>query len=362
MARSWWIPARGHAWVFVAALAAGCNNTNGGTTEASANLDMTMGAADAAGADLSSTGTADGSVVAPPDLEPPPPPAATQLTKAGDFITLFDAVPDPTGQKVYFTGVDATGTSGVFSVPVGAQPAAATAVATAPLVAPIGIAISTDGTQLLVADSGADQGNDLGAIYSVSSGGGTPAVLVADVDPRGLVVLRQNGTDSLYFTGTDHTNGKAGVFRVATAGGAVTPIAEGAPFVDPSGIAAASSGDLFVADTLIAAGLHQAAIVHIAAGSGTANTIPSALGPAYPLGVALVAGDTRLLVSGLDPMAGTDTVLAYDVTTLAASPYVESIGAKPLDGAAGLHRAPGSDTLAFVDSAGDGSDAVYLIK
>ena len=90
------------------------------------------------------------------------------------------ATPDPDGQQIYFTATGQAG-SGVFGVPFAGGATRAVAVGD-PFVAPRGLAISTDGQQLYVADpeaAGAD--GRTGRIFVVPAAGGAPA---AQLQPR----------------------------------------------------------------------------------------------------------------------------------------------------------------------------------
>ena len=178
------------------------------------------------------------------------PPFGGAISHVGTGATVFDATPDPTGKTIYVTGVDATKGTGVLSVPAdGSAMAPTTIAAGAPFVAPFGISTSTDGKTLYIADPGADGGNDAGQLFRLSSTGGAPVAIAGadDYRPRSVDVVDEGGADTIYFTGQDRANGKVGVFKIPAAGGAVTVVIEGAPFVEPGGLAVAADGTIYAA-------------------------------------------------------------------------------------------------------------------
>jgi hypothetical protein len=294
------------------------------------------------------------------DTGPSGPLALTKLTAAGAFTSIFDAAPSPDGSTIYFTAIDMTGKVGVFAVPIAGGTASSVATG-APFIAPFGIAVSTDGMKLYVADPGVDAGSDLGEMFAVATSGGTPAPVAgtANLFPRGLTITSANGSDTVVFTGIDGTTGAPGAFSIAAAGGAATKIADGSPFVDPSGIAVDTAGNTYVVDTEAAAS-HRATILKIDT-TGATTSLATDLFVGYPAGIAVAQDGAHLIVSGLAAGGGADTVSSYAIAGGAPTPVVSS-GLTALFNAAGLHRAATANVYAFVDSAGDGTDAVYAIK
>jgi sugar lactone lactonase YvrE len=286
--------------------------------------------------------------------------------------TVFDATPDPAGAMIYVTGLDPTLGPGVLSVSAtAATPATPTTVqAGAPFVAPFGISISTDGTTLYVADLGADSANpdptgtnDTGQIFSLPVAGGAPTAITGanGYRPRSVQVVANGSADDLYFTGTDPTNGKAGVFMVAAAGGSVTTVLEGAPFVEPSGVAVATDGSVYVLDSLTAH-TGAATILKVSGTPAAASTVTTA-NAGYPGGIALLCDGSSLLASTLDPAKYTDVVLEINTTTPTMTTPLTT-GVSGLYEAAGIHRAAKANIFAFVDSGSTGpmTGQVFVVK
>jgi DNA-binding beta-propeller fold protein YncE len=275
------------------------------------------------------------------------------------FSSPFDATPSPDGKTVYFTAIGSDGTGGVFST--SASGGAATRLDTGNvLVSPFGIAVSPDGKELYVADPAADDDtkNLYGAIFVLPTAGGTPTVLggTQGLVPRSVVV---SADQHLYFTGGASAKSVPGVYQTALSGGMPTTIAKGMPFVAPSGIAVAKSGDIYVVDAVASvSSLASVIVVH----GGQATELVPDLGVGYPAGCALVQDESALLVSGLDPATGKDVV--YRVSPLDMAPQVSSfnktIGA--YSEPAGLHRALGADIYAWADSRANNTGTVYVLS
>jgi DNA-binding beta-propeller fold protein YncE len=281
----------------------------------------------------------------------------TKSANDSSFRTPFDATPSPDGSSVYFTAIASDGTGGVFQA--SASGGAVTRLDSGgALVSPFGITISEDGKDLFVADPANDDDttDQYGAVLTLPAGGGVPSVLsgTQGLIPRGVVVSGQ----TLYFTGGATAKGPAGIYKTDVSGGAPTTIASGAPFVAPCGIAVTSGGDAYVVDAVGSTSrLASILLVH----DGRATPYVADLGVGYPAGIALAQDESALLVSGLDPSAGTD--LVYRVSPLGSSPQVASfntvIGA--FSEPAGLHRAANADIYAWADSRANSTGTVYTL-
>jgi sugar lactone lactonase YvrE len=271
----------------------------------------------------------------------------------------FDATLSDDGSILYFTGVSSKGNGAVFSVPAsGGDP---TPVTQSGLVAPFGIALSTDGKTLFVADPGAESASeDGGSIFSVTAEGGSVSAVsgTAGMVPRSLDVIDEGGTPTIFFSGS--VKNVAGVFKIAAKGGKVSVVASGDSFHDPAGIAVAKDGTVYVVDT-VAGSRHDATVLAVT--NGKVSTLLPHADVGYPAGVALAQDESALLVSGLDEANGNASVLRVD---LKSHEVVDFPGPKTkLDFTAfyepgGLHRARKADKYALV--IGDPHGGVYLLK
>jgi hypothetical protein len=283
-------------------------------------------------------------------------------TAGSDFHLPLDAALSPDGKTAYFAAVNATGDAAIFKASA-TTPAAATVLAFGdPLASPFGLDVSTDGTTLVVADSAAldSAGLDHGCLFSLSaSTAGTPAVLsgTTGYQPRGVVITRESNADVVYFTGLDATTHEAGVFKTGLTGGTVSVVLKGAPFHDPSGLAVAADGTIYTADTT-ATDIGHAQLIKVSAGAASVLIPDMRVG--YPAGVALSQDEKFVLISALDPAAGTDIVIRYDVMGNTSSTYSTTISA--FSESAGLKRAKNADTYIWADSHANSGGTVYVIN
>lgn len=274
----------------------------------------------------------------------------------------FDATPDTGGAYVYFTGLGADGRAGVFRIGAQGGAGAAEIAAGPPLVAPLGIATSADGGRLFVADPGAGDAalDDAGALFAIDLPGGAVAPIDGGegLQARGLEVARgADNEERIIFSGRDRDDGQPGVFSLPARGGEVSALAKGSPLVDPSGIAVAGPGDIFVCDTL-ASPDKTATIFRIE--DGFVSPFATGLHVGYPCGIALTRDDAALLVLTRDPTRGADEVVWIEVASGARS--ATAAGAPGHDEPGGLHRARGADVFAFVDHRAQEQGSVFLLR
>jgi hypothetical protein len=281
--------------------------------------------------------------------------------QATDGFTPFDVTPSPDGETLYFTGEDPLEGPGVFEVAASGGNASALSLGD-PYAAPFGIATSTDGSTLYIADPASDEaGADRGQILVLDVAGGTPTTLDGSdgLTPLGLEVIEENGADQVYFTGRGPT-GQPSIFKLAAGGGTATALAEGGVINDPSGIAVASNGDVYFVDT-VGSGSGLARVLFLAEGSGTPTVLADNLNVGYPAGIALDLDEAELLVSGLDPAPLTDVILRIDLTSMDVT-LVSNATISGGEEAAGIHRAKNANVWGFADSKAGGDGAVYTIS
>lgn len=276
---------------------------------------------------------------------------------SGDFRSPFDATPDPKGENVYFTALTAEGIPAVFKTSAKGGPVTILHQG-APLASPFGIAISEDGQTLFVADGSAElgEGDDIpedGAIFTLSVAGGSPRALAGteSSSPRGVEVRG----DSVYFTGKKQ--GQAGVFKLPLVGGAATALVSGEPLREPSGIAVTAAGDVYIVDAF-ANDTVRAGVFKVTAGK--AELVKDGFDVGHPAGLAMIADDRAVLVSGLDPAKGTDVVYRVELADKSQKRFDAVIG--DFTESAGLHKAKGADIYAWADSRANNTGTVYVLS
>ena len=225
------------------------------------------------------------------------------------------------------------------------------------LVNPLDLAVSLDGATLYVADpAGGADGN--GAISTLPSTGGEPVSVLNGYAPRAVTVADDG---RVFFSGVSADSGKPGVFELRD--GVAVSVFEGAPLVDPSGIAVQADGTLLVADTRLFDASEslasEAGIVRIS--SGQASIFASGFAAGYPAGIALTRDEATLIVSG-EGADRSDTVFLVDVANPSAPPRaVTADFSRYQDASAGLKRAHDSNTFIWASLAADGGTVFRIV-
>ncbi len=273
-----------------------------------------------------------------------------------EFLSPFDATPDAEGKLVYFTALTRDGEPGIFKVASAGGPITRLHVGP-PLATPFGIAMSADGKNVVIADTDAAHGDEeegTGALFVLSVDGGTPSALGGgSVErPRGVEIA---GGD-VYFT-SGAAGSKAGLYKITLSAGAAVPVAIGAPFADPSGVAVRGNGEIYVADSS-PIGARGSGIVRVT--NGRAEVIDGDLAVGHPAGLALARNDDVLLLSGIDHEKGTDVVYRFDLSSGERSLFDAVI--KDFQESAGLHRAKSAEVYAWADSRANHTGTVYVLS
>jgi sugar lactone lactonase YvrE len=270
----------------------------------------------------------------------------------GDARLPFDAAPSPDGCSVYFTALDGAGTPGVYKTAIGG---AATFVGTSPLLQiPSGIAVNSTGGTLYLADPEAETIPQVhGAVFTLPAGGGSAEVLAgtSGKNVAGVTVARLAGVDVVYFTGRE-PDGRGAVYSIPPAGGTATPVFVGTPLVQPTAIAVATDGTVYVTDSR--PDLRELATYALK--GNTATFLRGGFRGGFPAGIALASDGTGLLVGS---RTGQSCVHRIDLGTTAETDF--SAGLEAGNDPAGLHRALSAEVYAFVDQGVGASGAVYLL-
>ena len=287
--------------------------------------------------------------------------SVTSVANGDTFQTPFDAAPSPDGTAIYFTGVDPVKGAAIFKVgnKAGSAPSVLTSGCATPACdsfvgSPLGIAVSSDGATVYVADPAYTSGaSDSGSVFSVPSGGGSQTALAetAGYNARFITVSKVGGSDNLYLIGDDKADGQAGIFK--DVGGTVTTVIKGG---DPPAVAVASDGTVYYLD--------QNGSVQKVGTGGTATALggsASNLAVSYPAGMALSQDEKSLLVPVFDSVTGAQAVTRIDVSSGAQTGIFLGLPRTNVEGG-GLHRAANADVYSFVDSGAGSSGTIYLLK
>jgi DNA-binding beta-propeller fold protein YncE len=237
---------------------------------------------------------------------------------------------------IYFTAIDGEAV-GVYAV--SAQGGDVQTLLTGePLLTPQGLAISSDGQTLFVADRGAGQ------VWSIPSAGGSAAVLAGTegTAPVSVEVKAEASGDMVYFSGS--RDGTPGVWKVAAAGGAAASVAQGAPLVNPMGVAIADDGTVYVVDH-DASGQDSASVFRIK--GGQVETIANHFRAGHLAGAALTQDNGALLVSALNAPADAAQVLLIKLASLEKGIVDKVISANL--GSGGVHRAHNLNIFSWAD-------------
>lgn len=243
-------------------------------------------------------------------------PTATMLIAGTD---LADAAPSPDGSLVYYTGpggssieaVDATGAS------VGSSGAMFTRAR--------GLVVDPTGLALYVADP--DAGAGVETMPAEMDEAPTTVPGTEGYAPNAVAVVGS----TLYYTGflLDADGGSAGAWSVPVGGGEVSLIIADLPTEDPSGIAVAPNGNVFVAGLTVNGGT----IWEVSTGAQVILLEHIALGD--PAGIAMSPDYSSLLISSLDD-TGHAQVLIYNLADGTTSTWNGTIGDNTAAG--GLHQ------------------------
>jgi hypothetical protein len=277
------------------------------------------------------------------------------LTQVTTAAMPLDAVPDPSGQNIYFTAFDSDGGPGVYKVAAtGSNMTPTTLWLGDPFVMPMSIAVSSDGQTLFIADPGATTLGQTtsGDVLEMSAAGGAAPVVLNDGNaPTSVFVQHEGAVDQLYFTGTDKTNGQPGVFRIPATGGAVTPLAEGAPYSSPEALTLLPDGGLLVVDMIGASGVGLFQL-----SNGVSTLLVRGFNSGWPGGLVFSPFTNTVLVSArVNSPDGGVAVPTLDPTSGALDSLV--FANTPLSDPGGLRRASAADVYTWVDTAG----FVYVI-
>ncbi|HSD88659.1 MAG TPA: hypothetical protein VLB44_14120 [Kofleriaceae bacterium] len=260
----------------------------------------------------------------------------------GGFSSPMDAVASPDGKTLYFSAFDDQKQPALFETPASGERAAHPLAAGDPLESPHGLVLSCDGTLLYAADIG----GDAGAVYAVSTSGGTPMDLAATgvLRPAGLAMGPDCAT--LFITGRTE-DGMPALFKMATTGGAASPVWIGEPLTSPTGLHVDDAGVAWVMDHRAVGAAGEGVLFAIPSDGSAAKEVISDLRMGTFGGVSLTAGGGVAVMPTLDA-DGHGQLTSVDI----ASGEMNRLATPDLVDPAGLRTARRAAVFAVVDSEG----------
>jgi DNA-binding beta-propeller fold protein YncE len=287
---------------------------------------------------------------------PTTPPTKIDLLTAEGFKDPLDAVVRHDGREVYFSAstLDEPALAAVFRVPVeGGTPIPLHA--GAPLGFPSGLVLSCDSSTLWVADQSPtpdDTDSEDGAIYTLSTNGGTPTAFSASgiAVPVGLALSVDCKT--LYVTGRT-PEGTPAVFTVPVGGGSASVLYSGDPLVSPGGVHVDANGIAWVMDHLGMGNEGEGALFSIDPAGAIAPVLGN-LKSGVTMGVSLVAGGITAVIPTLDETGKATLATANTVTG-----EMSVIPAPGMFDPGGIRSARNAGILAITDHDGN---AIHIAK
>jgi DNA-binding beta-propeller fold protein YncE len=247
---------------------------------------------------------------------------------------------DSEGQKVFVTGHDQEGLAQLYMLPISGE--GPTLVQTSlPLGHPVGLAIDANDT-LYIADIGTDDG---GILYKGDTAGMLTVLAADSVRSPSGITLSPDGKD-VYITGRDKADGQPGVFKIASGDGAVSVVAKGAPFSNPSSLTFSNDGTLYVMDPT-AISPTGGAVIRIV--NGTAEIFSkNPLTVGFAAGIA-ASGASDLLITSNSP--GSASVLKLTSAGDVVPSTLMGDALNPDGDPATIHQAVRANAWVVVDTA-----------
>lgn len=290
-------------------------------------------------------------------VQPPPATGHPTPTQALAMATVghpLAAAVASDAQTLYVVGFDASGQVGLgigtISSPLPAIPMSGAAISF-----PIGIAVSSDGKTLLLADIGAAGVDGNGGVYKATPSGDLTAITNGELR-RPTAVAFSSDEKSVYVTAVDTSDDQPGVFKLSLNGGSAELLYKGPPLTNPSGMAVANDGSLYVADST-SVGAQTGNIYRIQSNRAIQiNKKPLSLG--YPAGLAAAGNQSIDLLYVSQPAVGADWLFRLSPEGTSTPVTIDGITA-PTD-ATTLVRAPKADAWVLVDSVIPGNTAAEI--
>jgi DNA-binding beta-propeller fold protein YncE len=276
------------------------------------------------------------------DNLPSAPPSSVTMVATGGFTSPGDAVASPDGKTFYFTAIDDLREPALFSVSSEPGSQAIALASGAPLDMPIGLVLSCDGETLYVADVG----GDYGAVLSIPTGGGALTALPTAglTSPGGLAM--SSDCKTIMVTGRT-TSSVPALFALATEGGDPRLVYSGEPLVSPTGVHIDKDGVSWVMDHLAHGMNGEGVLFAIPADGSGATEIISDLRMGTPGGVSLTAGGGTAVMPTRDANGH-----AQLTSVVIETGEMQQLATPEISDPAGLRTARGAAVFAVVDSEG----------
>jgi sugar lactone lactonase YvrE len=273
---------------------------------------------------------------------PSDPPKAVERVATGNFSSPMDAVASLDGKTFYFSAFDDQKQPALFEVEAKVGASAQPLAAGDPLEAPHGLVLSCDGKTLFAADIG----GDAGAIYSISTAGGT----LTDLGVTGMLrpAALAMGPDCKTLFITARTNDwMPALFKMPITGGEASPVWIGEPLVSPTGLHVDDMGVAWVMDHRAAGADGEGVLFAIPSDGSAANEVVSDLRMGTLGGVSLTAGGGVAVMPTLDA-DGHGQLTSVEI----ASGEKQQLATPDIIDPAGLRTARKAAVFAVVDSEG----------
>ncbi len=276
------------------------------------------------------------------DSLPSAPPSSVTMVASGGFTSPGDAVASPDGKTFYFTAIDDLREPALFSVSSEPGSQAIAIASGAPLDMPIGLVLSCDGETLYVADAGGEDG----AVLSIPTGGGALTALgtAGLTRPGGLAM--SSDCKTIMVTGRT-TAAAPALFALSLDGADPRIVFSGEPLVSPTGVHIDKDGVSWVMDHLAHGTTGEGVLFAIPADGSGATEIVSDLRMGTPGGVSLTAGGGTAVMPTRDADGH-----AQLTSVVIETGEMQQLATPEISDPAGLRTARGAAVFAVVDSEG----------
>jgi sugar lactone lactonase YvrE len=270
------------------------------------------------------------------------PPQSIERVATGGFTSPMDAVASLDGKEFYFSAFDDAKQPALFKTKSTAGAAAEVLAAGDPLESPHGLVLSCDGKTLFAADIG----GDAGAIYSISTAGGTLADLGVTGMLRPAALAMGPDCKTLFITGRTN-DWMPALFKMPLTGGEASPVWIGEPLASPTGLHVDDDGVAWVMDHRAAGADGEGVLFAIPSDGSAANEVVSDLKMGTLGGVSLTAGGGVAVMPTLDA-DGHGQLTSVEI----ASGEKKQLATPDIIDPAGLRTARRAAVFAVVDSEG----------